>query len=70
MERKNDWFWKTSEIAEELGLEQGDIGLFCLLNDVTPEQAKVHFQRQERMGLVKVWVLSFRTEYARWARSR
>jgi hypothetical protein len=48
MERKNDWFWKTSEIANELGLEQGDIGLFCLLNDVTPDQAKFHFQRQEK----------------------
>lgn len=48
MERKNDWFWKTCEIADELGLEQGDIGLFCLLNDVMPEQAKFHVQRQEK----------------------
>jgi len=48
MERKNDWFWKTSEIAEELGLEQGEIGLFCLLHGMTPEQAKVHFQRRKK----------------------
>ena len=48
MERKNDWLWKTCEIADELGLEQGDIGLLCLLNDVMPEQAKFHVQRQEK----------------------
>ena len=50
MERKNEWFceWlrKVTEIEDELGVEHGDIGLICVLDDVSPEEAKVRFQRE------------------------
>lgn len=37
-----------AEIEDELGLEHGEIEIFCVVNNVAPEEAKVHFQGEMR----------------------
>lgn len=36
---------RSTEIAQQFGLDQGDVKLFCWLNSLTPDEAKPCFRR-------------------------